>query len=492
MPSYANAAPQASYNVLSRTFAYRPLARFTGLLLPAFFQHHADRHQVAFARRPQDSFSDALTLWAWLSQVLSASKSCLAATARVVALTCSLGWKVPSAATGAYCKARRKLPVPFLQDLTTALGQQLEGRALEPWKWQGRHVKLVDGSVVLLPDSPANLQQFPQQRSQKPGTSYACMRLVVLLGLATAALLGAACGPYRGLGSGEMSLFASLLAQLEAGDIVLGDRYYGSYALLASLLGRQVDGCFRLPESRSAEFGTGQRLGEDDYLHVWTKPEHRPKWLAKEVWDTLPTTLTVRLLRFRISQRGFRSRQIDLVTTLLDPQRYSRAELAQLYRERWHVELDIRSLKQSLKIKLLRCKTPEMVRAELWVHLLGYNLVRCVSAQAAADTGLLARQVSFKGAVQTLDAFGALLSGQPGDDEGAVSAETAAALTAALAVHRVGQRPDRWEPREIKHRQRKYPELRKSRQERKAELLEAGPQERTKGRGKGRPSGRQR
>lgn len=489
MSSYPDTSAKPTWALLSAAFAYRPNARFTGLLAPAFFQRHAEQHAVAFGAGAGDTFCAPLTLWAWLGQATSASKSCLAACARVLVLCCSLSRPLPSAATGAYCKARGKLPVPFLHDVATDLGRQLEGRALDHWRWCHRRVKIADGTIVLLPDTEANLADYPQQRSQKPGTSYTSMRLVVLLGFATAALLDAASGPYRGPGTGEISLLHSLLPGLQADDILLGDRYYGSYGLLALLRARQADGCFRLPVGREAEFRRGQRLGADDYLHSWAKPECRPKWLAKESWQALPDTLAVRVLRFAVGRRGFRTRAVYLVTTLVDPQAYPADALAGLYRERWQAELDIRAIKQSLGMKLLSCKTPAMVRAELWAHLLAYNLVRCVLAQAAAEQGLKARQLSFKGGVQTLDAFRWLLSCQAGED-GAVPDVVARALTAALGVHRVGNRPDRWEPRELKHRQRKYPELKTSRRQRRAELEEPPAEKGEKGRGKSRPSGR--
>ncbi len=491
MPLYPPEAAQPTFALLSGAFAFQPQARFTGLLPPAFFQEHADRHRVAFGQGDHATFNAPVTLWAWLTQVLAAAKSCTAASARVLVLCCSLGRPLPSANNGAYCKARAKLPEPFLRDLATDLGRRLEGQALDDWTWHGRPVRIVDGSIVRLPDSDANLQEYPQQRSQKRGTSYACMRLVVLLAFATGALLDAACGPYRGKQTGEISLLHSLLRGLRPGEVVVGDRYYGSYGLLALLASRHVDGCFRLPVGREAEFGRGQALGADDYLHTWHKPECRPKWLDRETWQALPDTLVVRLVRFRVAQRGFRSQQVYVVTTLRDAAAYPAAGLAQLYRERWHAELDIRSIKQGLGAKLLRCQSPDRVRAELWAHLLGYNLVRCVLAQAACEAGVKPRQLSFQGGVQLLDAFRWLLSSSAAAT-GEVSPEAAAALHAALAVHRVGNRPDRYEPREIKHRQRKYPELKQGRRQRREELAASPAPPGPKGRGQSRPSGRQR
>ena len=339
MPLSPSGAAQPTGALLSGAFAFRPPARFTGLLDPAFFQQHADRHQLAFGQGDHATFNAPVTLGAWLTQVLSAAKSCTAASARVLVLCCSLGRPLPSAHNSAYGKARAKLPVPCLRDLATDLGRRLEDQALPAWQWHGRPVRIVGGSIGLLPDSDANRQEYPQQRSQKRGTSYACLRLVVLLAFATGALLAAACGPYRGKKTGEISLFHSLLLGLRPGEIALGDRYYGSYGLLALLADQQVDGCFRLPVGREAEFGQGQALGEDDYLHTWHKPACRPKWLDRETWQALPDTLQVRLVRFRLARRGFRSERVYVVTTLLDAQAYPREALAQLYRERWHVEM---------------------------------------------------------------------------------------------------------------------------------------------------------
>jgi hypothetical protein len=329
------------------------------------------------------------------------------------------------------------------------------------------------------------------------------MRLVVLLALATGAVLGMEQGAYRGKGTGEMSLLEKMLGLFAAGDILLGDRYYCSYPLLALLRHSHAYGCFRLSMARQAASRHGEKLGEDDYLQTWSKPAARPTWIAKEVWDALPATLEVRVLRVLVRQRGFRSREVFVGTTLLDAVAYPKEEVGRLYFDRWNGELDIRSLKQTLGLKTLSCKTPAMVRTELWVHLLGYNLVRCVMAQAAWQKGLLPRQLSFSGAVQTLAAFRWLLG-----CAGEARPEVGEAVMAAVATHRVGNRPGRCEPREIKHRQRKYPELKKARTVRRQELLEGqggaatnesaafagatarGKVKKDKGRGKNRPSGR--
>jgi hypothetical protein len=487
--SYPPPSAQSTFALLSRAFAFCPGARFTGLLDPAFFQGFADQSRVRFGAGDGDTFDPAVTLWAWLTQALSPAKSCVAAVSRVMALCCGLGRSICCAATGAFCKARAKLPQDLLRAMAVTLGQRVEGQAAEDWKWHGRSVKLVDGALLQMLDTKANLEEYPQQRSQKPGTSYTCMRVVGLLALATGALLDAACGAYLGKGTGEMSLLLAILDAVVAGDVLVGDRYYGSYLLLALLRRRGADGCFRLSASRQEEFGQGQQLGEDDSLQTWAKPR-RPKTIDKGTWDSLPDTITVRVLRWVVKQRGFRTKEVYVVTTLSDAAAFSKADVADLYYRRWAVEVDVRALKQGLGLKMLSCKTPGMVRAEMWAHLLGYNLTRCVMAQAAQDKGLRPRDLSFSGAVSTLNAFRWLLCCTDKDPE-----QMRQVISAALASHRVGKRPGRYEPREVKHRQRKYKELKKSRQRRRQELeqeQEQGQNNRDKGRGKDRPSGRQR
>lgn len=493
--SYPQRPRQSTFSLLSRAFAFCSGARFTGLLDPASFQSHADRHAVRFGSGQCDTFDPAVTLWAWLSQVLSPhAKTCAAAVSRVMALCWGLGRSVCSAATGAFCKARAKLEEDFLRDTTLDLGRRVEANAHDSWKWHGRVVKYVDGALLQLPDTEANLEQYPQQRSQKKGTSYATLRVVTLLAFATAALTGCASGPYKGKGTGEMSLLLGILGDgVAEGEILVGDRYYGSFQLLALLMGRGVDGCFRLGVSRQKGFHQGQRLGEgdDDYLQTWVKPR-RPTGVDEQTWDSLPGTIRVRVLRYAVSRRGFRTSEVYVVTTLCDASKYRKEDVADLYHRRWNVEVDVRSLKQGLGLKMLSCKTPEMVRAELWAHLLGYNLVRCVMAQAAADKGLSPREVSFSGAVRTLDAFRWLLSCADEDPE-----RTRQVISTALAAHKVGNRPGRYEPREVKRRQRKYKELNKPRRQRRQELeleqeqgQEKKSKKRRKGGGKDRGTGR--
>jgi hypothetical protein len=485
--SYPPPSGQSTFALLAAAFAYCPGARFTGLLGPAFFQDLADRHAVHFGEGEKDTYNPAVTLWAWLGQILSPTKSCVAAAARLVVLCCRLGRQPCSYNSGAYCKARAKLPEGFLRDLTLGLGQRIEAHAEQPWRWRGRTVKYADGALLQVPDTEANLQQFPQQRRQKKGLSSTTLRVVVLLAFATAALTRAAYGPYRGKGSGEMSLLLQIVDGIDEDDILVGDRYYGSYLLLALLQGRGADGCFRLPVSRQADFHAGIRLGEDDYLQSWDKP-CRPRTVDKETWDSLPGQIRVRVLRVAITQPGFRGKEVYVVTTLTDAAAHRKEDIGSLYFGRWNVELDLRAIKQGLGLSLLSCQTPAMVRKEMWVHLLQYNLVRCAMAQAAFDKGLQPRQLSFAAAANLLNAFRDMLSAGGKDAE-----PMREVISTALAQQRVGNRPGRFEPREIKRRPRKYKELKKTRAQRRDELVRQQDQAdrpKKKGGGKDRATGR--
>ena len=235
---------------------------------------------------------------------------------------------------------------------------------------------------------------------------------------------------------------------------------------------RGIDTVSRLSAHRRADFRTGTRLGKDDHLVVWKKPTSI-RSLDRKTYRALPDSITVREVRFRVEQPGFRTRSVVVVTTLLDPEQASREDLASLYRARWHNELDLRSIKVTLQMDMLRCKTPELVRKEIWAHVLAYNLIRTVMAQAAAREGITPRSVSFKATVQVLDAFRPLIDYQAGCGAGQRGVLYEQVLR-AIAAHRVADRPDRFEPRMAKRRPEKYDRLTRPRAEIKRQMLKGG------------------
>jgi hypothetical protein len=415
------------------------------LLPPQIVERAVEAEGIQFR---QSLFTPLVTLWTFLAQVLSPDGSCREAVAKLLAFLAVQGDSVANPETGPYCKARQRLPEPLVRRLAQETGRHLHDRHPSGQLLGGRKVKVVDGTVCSMPDTPLNQKQWPQPSAQKPGLGFPLVRLVVVMALNCAAVLDIAMGPYKGKQTGETALLRSILDSLESGDVLLADRYYASFWMIALLLGRGVDSLFRQHQNRKIDFRRGQRLGHDDHLIELKKPTQRPEWMDKAAYDLLPQTLTVRELRLQVHLRGFRVRTLVLVTTLLDAQLYDKQEIARAFRFRWLMELDLRSIKQTMHMSVLRCKTPAMVRKEIWMHMLAYNLIRTAMARAAKQAGIEPREVSFAGAVQTINAFApALQLAQETDRPRLLEI-----MLRAMARHRVGDRPDRYEPRAVKRR----------------------------------------
>jgi hypothetical protein len=318
---------------------------------------------------------------------------------------------------------------------------------------------LVDGTTVTLADTEENQAKYPQPESQKKGLGFPLMRLVVLLCLATGALIDAAMGPCQGKGSDEQSLFREMLDSLESGDILVADAFYPTYFLLCELVTGGVDGGFEQYSARrrSTDFALGERLGAKDHRITLRKPE-RPEWMSQWEYDQVPATLKVRELK-----AGGKI----LVTTFLDPKQVSKREVAALLRRRWHVELDIRNIKTTLGMEQLRCKTPEMALKELWVYLLAYNLIRLLMAQSALLADQIPRQLSFKHSVQIWLTWQQRASAT--DDPVTINA-----LLVLIAGPRVGRRPGRIEPRALKRRPKPFSRLTQQREAARQQIREQG------------------
>ena len=394
-------------------------------------------------------FPPTETLSMFLAQAMSADRSCQKAVDDAAIKRLMGGLTLCSTHTGAYCRARKRLPLEMLSTLTRHTGRVMVERTLETWHWRGRPVRLVDGATVALPDTADNQEIYPQPGSQQPGLGFHICRLVGIICLASGAVLDAAMGPCRGKGSDEQTLLRSMLDTLEAGDILLGDAFYATYFLLCALQAKGVDGVFEQQGARrrSTDFRRGQRLGQRDHLIDLQKPKIKPAWMSQTEYDQAPDTLTARELR-----TGGKI----LVTTLHCPQHTSKADLKALYRDRWHVELDLRNIKTTLGMEMLSCRTPAMAEKEIWVYLLAYNLIRLLMAQAASLADINPRQLSFKHTLQLWIAWR-----QNGTSSGDDSQR--AMLFILIAQQRVGNRPGRIEPRAIKRRPKPYSLLTKSR-----------------------------
>jgi hypothetical protein len=413
-------------------------------------------------------YSPIVTLWVFLGQVLSADHSCRAAVSRLVAHRVGRGQSPCSAETGAYCQARKRLPEQFFSGVARRTGRALDDAADPRWLWKRRRVYVYDGSAVSMPDTPENQREYPQPGTQKPGLGFPLARIAAVFSLACGAVLDLGICRYAGKGQSELGLLRALWNLFRPGDVVLADRLMCAWTEMVMLQQRGVDSVARLGK-RQADFRRGKRLGRGDHVVKWVKPR-KPRTIDQDTYDLLPEFLLVRETRVRVKQAGFRSRAIIVVTTLLDADAFTRDDLAQLYRARWNAELDLRSLKRTLQMDVLRCKTPDLVRKEIWTHLLAYNLIRTVMAQAASRHGIEPRSISFKGAVQTLDAFRPVIAAQ-GEWDPTSRTEVYRQVLDAIATHRVGDRPDRFEPRLRKRRPKHYAFLRKPRHETKRAMM---------------------
>ena len=394
-------------------------------------------------------YTPAATLWVFLAQCLSADHSCRDAVAQLIAWRLGRGLEPCSADTGAYCTARERIPEEACLQLARETGRDVDEQAPREWRWHGRRVLDVDGSTITMPDTPKNQAEYPQMAGQLPGCGFPIARIVVVFSLAVGTVLDAAIGRYQGKQTGENSLFRTLHGMLHEGDVVLADRYFSGWFDLALLAARGVDSVFHKHQLRATDFRTGRRLGPHDHLVCWSKPQ-RPEWMSWEQYDSLPGELTLREVRVVVRQKGFRTKELIIVTTLLDAESYPADEIAILYRRRWQAELNLRSLKVVLQMDHLRCKTPHRVRNEFYMHLVAYNLIRHLLAAAAFRAGREPWTVSFKGTLQTIVHLLPLLSTH-------VSTSIwCEALLDALETHIVGNRPDRFEPRVRKRRQKKY------------------------------------
>jgi hypothetical protein len=286
------------------------------------------------------------------------------------------------------------------------------------------------------------------------GVGFPLARIAVFFSLSCGAVLDLAICSYSGKGNSELGMLRQLWDILRPRDILLADRYMCAWHEIYLLKQRGIDTVTRVHHCRRVDFRCGQRLGKGDHIVEWRRPG-RIRSIDWQTLKLLPEQLTIRETRVRIQQPGFRCRSMIVVSTLLDAEAVTGSDLAGLYRARWSAELDLRSLKQTLQMDILRCKTPDLVRKELWAHILAYNLVRTIMAQAAAEHRIEPRTISLKGTIQTLEAFQPLFAIQ-GDRDRVHRRKLYQQFFDAVATHRVADRPNRFEPRLRKRRPKKY------------------------------------
>lgn len=423
---------------------------------------------------PDIVYTEGVTLWAMLSQALftDVQRACVAAVQRVAVYWVLLGRETPSTDTGGYTRARAKVTEGVVRRLAEGVAARCEPAVPDDWKWRGFRTLLIDGTTLSMPDTEANQEEYPQPTSQTEGLGFPIMRAVALMSLATGMVVALATGPYAGKETGETALFRTLFEklrrgdELSRGDLVLADRYYGGWFMLALLQERGVQFVTRLHQHRTADFTRGKRLGKKDHIVTWAKPP-KPGWLDQEAYDRLPARLGVRELEVRVDIPGFRTESLVVVTSLLDNSVHTHTDIAALYRQRWLIELHLRDIKSTMQLDILRRTRPEYVRQELWTGLLAYNLVRQSLLQSAIASGRRPHQLSFASALQMLAntwVLAAFLNDAPvpphtvpphtSPPHPVISASERLIALRILNghTHRVGHRPNRVEPRAAKRR----------------------------------------
>lgn len=405
-------------------------------------------------------FPPTETLSMFLAQALSQDHSCQNAVNDAAVKRLIGGLSPCSTQTGGYCRARQRLPLTLVSSLVRQTGQLIDSQVPVEWRWQGRPVRLIDGTTITMPDTLENQTAYPQLNGQKPGLGSPICRIVGIFCLSSGALLNAAIGPCKGKGSSEQDLLRTIQHTFNCGDLVLGDAYFGTYFFLASLLDKGVDAVFEQmgARKRTTDFRKGKRLGPKDHLVELFKPKKKPDWMTQVQYDLAPASLVIRELK-----TGGKI----IITTLLSPKQASKKQLKALYKNRWHVELDLRNIKTTLGMEKLSCKTPQMIEKEMWVYFLAYNLIRLLMAQAATLSDVLPRQLSFKHTVQLWLAW----HQQPV----ALNIDGGQAhLFILIAQVTVGNRPGRIEPRAVKRRPKPFPLLMKPREVARNEIKRNG------------------
>ena len=385
------------------------------------------------------------TLRLFVGQVLSADRACQDVVGRRLSERIAQGQSESALTTGSYCDARQRLPLAIPITLGSALGAQLELLAPAHWRWQGRSVKLFDGTIVSMPDTVSNQKAYPQSHEQKPGLGFPIARIGALIGLAGGAILGYQVVACEGKGTGEQTLLGNLLDHLNAGDIVLADALLATWWIIEGAIGRGADVLMAQHGVRITDFTRGQRLGKNDHIVQWPRPP-KPKTMSADEYARYPEFITMR--EVEVNGR-------ILVTTLLDPKYAKARELGALYKMRWNIEVDFRTIKATLEMDVLRCKSQPMVDKEIAIYFLAYNLVRWAMAKAALLADILPRVLSFTGAKRLLSAFADQLRRTSGDEIRSLIAT----VLRCIATLRLPQRPDRIEPRAKKRRPKNLPLL---------------------------------
>lgn len=411
--------------------------------------------QLRHSGRRRRVFTPLTTFWNFLAQVLSPGQPCRETVRQTQAAHRRRRKSAISSGTAAYCQARRRLPEALLQATWKAIADQLLETATAKMLWHGLRVAVIDATTVSMPDTAANQTIWPQPRGQKPGCGFPVMKVLGLFSLATGAAHDLVTGS---LHNAEHSLFPHLWNTLTLGfDLLLGDRNFGSFSIFCALRCCGLHGVFRLNQRRKIDWCKGKRLGKFDRLFTWNKPRNMLWWLPHPI----PDCIEIRILKVCVPISGFRTRVLFVATDLLDPKQFPADALSELYGRRWQIELFFRHIKTSMHMDVLRCKSPAMIRRELHMHMIAYNLIRTLMLKASLIYAAPLCCISFKGTCDTLRQWAphlALVAAMPGPYQ-----RLFRSMLRILATDTIPIRPNRSEPRAVKRRPKNYQRLTKPR-----------------------------
>lgn len=460
-PTFLFGRAKASGQALLRKARKVVIERCPGQLSSLFAEVIAPVLVVSLAKnRRIRHFPDEVTFWAFLSQTLSEDRSCARAVAEVQNWRLDHGQKLPSADTSSYCKARQRLPVTMLEGVHEHLRNSLSQQTPTELLWHGHVVKAIDGSSIQLPDTPENQLAFPQPSNQKPGCGFPVMQFGALINLCN--------GAWEQFVVSEMSvhdhkLLDAMLPFIGRDEVLLGDRAFCSYEMLARTAALGAWMLVRLHQMRHTDWRKGTKAGPNQRIVTWCKPR-QPKGscLTREQWAQLPEQLQVRLIRVRAKDRDGRLKTMFLATNLLDTVRYPEEDIAALYFQRWQIELRLRDLKTTMGMEVLRSKTPEMARKELAMFVIAYNALRLLMLKASLECGATLWRISFKGTIQVLATWNARFSRLHHKPRS--HSELFSELLTQIAKRKVPHRLGRQEPRARKRRPKPFPSLTQPRQ----------------------------
>ena len=398
-------------------------------------------------------FTPMVLFWTYLNQVMMNNISCVGIVKKVQSWMIHRNFPIPSSNNSAYCQARAKLTLEFLTSIGKHVIEKTQKRLSKGDLWLGHQVMVLDGTGLSMPDTPANQELYPQHSEAKPGCGFPQMNVTGLFCLATGVLMGFIYGNKH---CSENRQFLQLKSLMRRGMVLLADRGFCNYLNFALMAQLGVECVMRLRRSRGEirRFQEMCTLPDGSRLCKWLRPIQQSRGMEVENWEALPEIIMVRIVKIPLEFNGFRTTEIELVTTLTDWKLYTPEALGRLYLRRWKIEVFFRDIKTVMGMEILRRKTPGECHKELQVYAIAHNLLRGLIQDAARMFDCAIDRISFKGTLQQLREWMWLFFSPELSPE--KLREIRIAFFAKLRDNLVPERSFRLEPRAKKRRGKSY------------------------------------